>query len=232
MRTDAAKALRRVGVIGDVHGELGALEAALALFADRTVDAVLCVGDIVDGPGSDEEAAECCRRLRDAQVLAVAGNHERWWLADEMRSVPDPTGRLPEDVRAYLAGLPATRRLRTVAGDALLCHGVGEDDLAILYPETKGYALQAVMPALVPLLRDPELSYAVAGHTHRRMARAFPGLTFINAGTLHRAFEVTVTLVDFAEREVRHVPLLGPPEAPRPGPDEVVPLPDPLPLRA
>ncbi|MEO0323540.1 MAG: metallophosphoesterase family protein [Myxococcota bacterium] len=230
MELDAERALRRVGVIGDVHAELAALEAALALFSARGVDAVLCVGDIVDGPGTDAEAAECCRRLRDAGVLAISGNHERWWLQGEMRTVPDPTGPLPEDVRAYLAGLPATRRLRTVAGNALLCHGVGDDDLAVLYPETKGYALQAVMPTLVPLMKDPELDYAIGGHTHRRMARAFPGLTFVNAGTLHRAFEVTVTLVDFAAKEVRHVPLEGPPEAPTPGPDEVLPLADPLPL--
>ena len=228
---DAGQApLRRVGVIGDVHGELAALDAALEVFRTREVDAVLCVGDIVDGPVPDEDVAACCRRLRDAGVWSVAGNHERWWLADEMRTVPTPTGPLPDDVRTYLEALPRTRRLHTVAGDALLCHAVGEDDLAILYPETKGYALQSVMPALVPLMKDPELSYAIGGHTHRRMARAMPGLTFINAGTLHRAFDVSVALVDFAAQEVCHVPLEGGPAAPRPGADEVVPMPAPLPL--
>ncbi|MEM1414585.1 MAG: metallophosphoesterase [Myxococcota bacterium] len=224
------EALHRVGVVGDVHGELNALATGLDALAARGCETILCVGDLVDGPGTDAETEAACRLLRERGVLCIAGNHERWWLANEMRSVPHVTGAMADDVREWIEALPATRRLPTVAGDALLCHGVGDDDLAILYPETKGYALQAVMPALRPLLLDDSLRYAVGGHTHRRMARALPGLTFVNAGTLHRDFEVSVSVIDFAERRVCHVALEGGPESPRAGAEEHVPLPEPLPL--
>ena len=38
--------LQRIGVIGDVHQEDKNLESALRFFAERDLDAILCVGDI------------------------------------------------------------------------------------------------------------------------------------------------------------------------------------------
>jgi predicted phosphodiesterase len=43
--------MSRFGVLGDVHCEHEALAAALKLFEHQKVDRVLCVGDVVDGPG-------------------------------------------------------------------------------------------------------------------------------------------------------------------------------------
>jgi putative phosphoesterase len=188
--------LVRVVVVGDVHGQDAALDRALAFFQQKGADAVLCVGDLVDGPGDVDRSVEL---LRQAGAYVVAGNHERWFLHGEQRRVADATHTLLPETRAFVDALPTTRRFATPAGGLLLCHGVGEDDMAELRPDTKGYALQDI-PSLRDLMLDPEVSYVIGGHTHERMVRRFQGITFLNAGTLLPAKDPCVLWVDFEAR--------------------------------
>lgn len=192
--------LRRVGIVGDVHAEDEALEAALGALDGLGVDAVLAVGDVVDGRGDPDR---CCALLRDAGAWAVRGNHERWLLEGVMRELADAT--TPESLapatRAWLGALPATRAFETVAGPALLCHGLGEHDMAQFRPDDEGYGL-AVNDALHALVRDGEYAFVLGGHTHRRMVRRYRGVTVVNAGTLRRGERPCFAVVDFAAGEV------------------------------
>jgi predicted phosphodiesterase len=196
--------LGRVGVIGDTHAEDAALEVALGALAREGVEQVLCVGDLVDGLG---DVDRCCELLRRAGAIVVRGNHERWLLSGEMRDLPDATLEVSEPTRAFIESLPAVVEGDTAAGRLMLCHGVGDDDMAALRPQTAGYALQEV-PTLRELMLRPDLRFAIGGHTHERMVRRFPGLTVINAGTLYREHEPCFVVVDFAERWVQFHDLL------------------------
>jgi len=187
-----------VGVIGDVHCESATLGRALDALGTMNVDAVLCVGDLVDGPG---DANETLATLQSRDVQCVAGNHERWFLEGERRDVADATETLSESSVAFLQGLSRTRAYDTAAGQAILCHGVGEDDEAWLRPDTRGYALQDI-PTLRELMLDDSIQFMIGGHTHQRMVRVFPGLTVVNAGTIHRKDEQTFTMIDFDEMKV------------------------------
>lgn len=187
---------RRIGVIGDVHCEDVALERALNALHD--VDAILCVGDIVDGLGDVER---CIELLMNGRVLTVAGNHERWFLEGSMRHFDDATETMGIGYRDWLDGLPKTRRFETVAGTAILCHGIGEDDMSFLRPDTKGYGLQA-LDELRALMLDDSVQFMIGGHTHEMMVRGFEGLTVINAGTLHRNFDPGFITIDFEKRLV------------------------------
>ncbi len=190
--------LRRLGVIGDIHCESETLELALDALDRMDVEAVLCVGDLVDGPGDADAALGI---LEARAVQCVAGNHERWFLAAEQRSLEDATHEISDASRRFIEALPRTRSYATPNGNALLCHGVGEDDEAWLLPDTRGYALQDI-PALRELMLDEEIQFMIGGHTHERMVRVFPGLTVINAGTIHRKNEQSFTVVDFEAMRV------------------------------
>ncbi len=168
-------------IIGDVHTEATRLALVLAHARRAGVDAVLCVGDIVDGP---EDAGRCIELLRDHEVLTVRGNHERWLLA----GTPLEPFEAPPWAHAWLAALPATRRLDTVAGSLLLGHAVGEDDMTRLLPDDEGYALDCNF-ALWELVADRTCRFLVGGHTHQRMVRRFGDLTVLNPGTLCRRDE-------------------------------------------
>jgi predicted phosphodiesterase len=190
--------LGRLGVIGDVHCEAETLERVLDALGSMSLEAILCVGDLVDGHG---DADTTLGLLAARGVQCVAGNHERWLLSGEQRSLENATLEISDASRAFIEALPRTRRYSTPAGEALLCHGVGEDDEAWLLPDTRGYALQD-MPALRELMLDGEVQFMIGGHTHHRMVRVFPGLMVVNAGTIHRKDEQSFTVLDFAAMRV------------------------------
>jgi predicted phosphodiesterase len=190
--------LSRLGVIGDVHCESKTLERVLDALEAMNVDAVLCVGDLVDGPG---DADATLKALEARGVQCVAGNHERWFLAGERRTLDNATHEINEGSRTFIESLPSARHYATPNGNVLLCHGVGDDDEAWLRPGTQGYALQDI-PALRELMLDEDIQFMFGGHTHERMVRVFAGLTVINAGTIHRNFEQTFLVADFGAMRV------------------------------
>lgn len=192
--------LRRLALIGDVHTEDTLLESVLKFLEGETVDSVACTGDVSDGGGDIDKS---CSLLREHDVLTVSGNHDRWLLAGEHVSLRDATRDVRPETRVFLASLPETILLSTPRGGALLCHGVGEDDMAVLRPDTIGYALGAV-PELRELMLDPDVSYMLGGHTHQSMVRKFVGVTVVNAGTLHRRYSPGFCIVDFAAEEVAY----------------------------
>src|SRR5580704_15191716 len=63
----------RLALISDIHANIAALEATLADIATQSVDRIVCLGDIV---GYNRDAAACIARIREADCLCVAGNHD------------------------------------------------------------------------------------------------------------------------------------------------------------
>ena len=203
---DKTKWLRRIGILGDIHCEDGRLTVALEFLRDQQLDLVCAVGDIVDGPGDVNRTIDL---LREYQVIAVRGNHERWLFAGEMRGLPGSNSRF--DLRlpgmAFLSELPLTRRLETVAGSALLCHGLGVDDMAGVWPLDDNFRLHANYP-LWQLVNRREFRFVINGHTHQRLVRSFGELTIINAGTLFRKHRPCFCLADFGGGIVQYYDLV------------------------
>ena len=192
---------RRAGLIGDIHCELDRLKRVVEHFRQACVDTVLSVGDIADGPG---DIGETCAYLQSEGVVAVAGNHDRWLLAGEMRDLPDatPLAALEPAARNYLSSLPATRRLESARGPVLLCHGLGDDDMASVRPDDEGEALLSNV-ALHRLLAIEPPRFVINGHSHRPMLRKIDGLSIINAGTLHPKHRPICAIADFGDGYVQ-----------------------------
>ncbi len=186
--------IARLAVFGDPHGEHVRLARALEWTHGQALDAVVCTGDIADGPGCINR---CCELLDDAGVVSVAGNHDRWLLDDRVRHVADAhrEAELSDASRAYLTGLPRQRTLETLTGALLLCHGVGDNDLAKVWPgspksETRRSAeLDAILAA-------GQHRFLINGHMHFRVLIDFAGLLMINAGTLKGQFG-GMSVIDF-----------------------------------
>jgi predicted phosphodiesterase len=190
----------RLGVIGDIHTEIEILEWALEVLVQEKVEHVLSTGDIADGPQDAEGVMRTCQRLREHSALPVLGNHDRWLLDSTMRDFPNATflEEIDDETRAFLRGLPPTREFQTPHGLLLLGHGLGRDDMAVLYPHDRGPEL-ANNAALQALLRERHYRFVVGGHTHRRMVRSLDGITFINAGALGATREPCCVVLDFEQ---------------------------------
>jgi predicted phosphodiesterase len=150
----------RYAVLGDIHGNLEALEAVLKDTVERGVTHYVCVGDIV---GYNANPAECLERIRALECVTVRGNHDHYCSNDESLAdfhplaadVVDWTRRqLSAPQVAYLKGL---RLSRSYAGFTLV-HSTLD------MPEKWGYVFDT-------LEADAHFNYQSTsvcfyGHTH------------------------------------------------------------------
>jgi diadenosine tetraphosphatase ApaH/serine/threonine PP2A family protein phosphatase len=63
----------KYGILGDIHGNLTALETAIAYLEGQEVDIFLSMGDVV---GYGAAPAACIQKLREINAVVVRGNHD------------------------------------------------------------------------------------------------------------------------------------------------------------
>jgi hypothetical protein len=92
----------RIGIVTDVHDEIGLLARALAALRAEAVDAIVTLGDNTDFFGKWNRAREVAALLRAAGVVGVWGNHD-FGLCREVTE--DTRRRFPGDTCDYFATL-------------------------------------------------------------------------------------------------------------------------------
>ena len=148
-------------VLSDIHGNLEALEAALAAGASRGYDQLLVLGDLVGYCADPNGVIDRLRSLGPAAL--IRGNHDKVASGVDdaegfnliARSAIEWTfGALTAENRAFLAALPAG----PVSVDDLveICHGTPYDEDAYVFDELD--ALRALESASRPV--------CLFGHTH------------------------------------------------------------------
>ena len=184
----------KLGIITDLHADLGALQAALAHLDALGVDLVVCAGDIVDG---GDEPEQVIALLREREIPCIRGNHDRWAVMRNDNHEPEHEGdqrklKLRSETVAWLAALP-TRWDRTIEGVRVAVrHGTPNSDMDGIYPDASDADLES-------WLRRAEADVLIAGHTHVPLERHVAGgKLVVNPGALWRAAERagSVMLVD------------------------------------
>ena len=179
-----------VALIGDVHGNLPALEAVLADAERRGAEAVWNIGDFVGYGGSPDEVV---RRLRRPDVLSIVGNYDRKVFKfprkrDKWRTTKRPAKflafqlaheGLSDASRRFLASLPKDARLVAEGWRVLLTHASPTSNTEPLTPDTPDAHLRK-------LARAAEADIVIVGHSHEAFARRVGGVWFINTGTVGR----------------------------------------------
>ncbi|MBD0330037.1 MAG: metallophosphoesterase family protein [Thermoleophilia bacterium] len=200
----------RVGLIGDVHGNLLALDAALDDLSRDRLDTLVCLGDVVVGP----QPVETLARIRSLGCRVVLGN----WDAYCLRGFPRPTnglarrlleiGRWSADQlgaadREYIATFepmveleaPGTARVVTF-------HGSPRSDEDPIFATTPEDELERMLAGVVaPLL--------VAGHTHFQMVRRYRDSLVLNPGSVGLAFRRQADVMPVAKWAEYGVVALG-----------------------
>lgn len=173
----------KIILLGDVHGNLPALEAVLEDGRKRGGEIVLNTGDYVgQGPFPDETVS----LLSSVESAAVGGNFDR----NVLRARKGKTGgkaelhlwnreRLSRENRKYLKNLPRTKRFLLAGKRFLLTHGSPEDIEENIGPDTPEERLWEIA-------RTAASDIVLTGHTHAPLAKKIGDTWFINPGTTGR----------------------------------------------
>jgi putative phosphoesterase len=164
----------RVAALYDIHGNVPALESALADVASAGVDAIVIGGDIAEGP-QPVETLDLLESV-DIPLRWLRGNCDREpseWVIE----------RLDDRRVAWLTTLPPTVRVDIDGlGPVLFCHGSPRSDedivTAVSDPERVAPMLAGVNEAIV-----------VSGHTHVQFDRSIAGYRLINAGSIGMPYQ-------------------------------------------
>jgi putative phosphoesterase len=175
----------RVAALYDIHGNLPALEAALADVEREGVDAILVGGDIASGP-LPAETLQLLRSLGD-RVRFVRGNADR--VLDLPGTSPFAAGRRWVAEQLGPAGLRFLERLPTDEvldvdglGEVLFCHGAPGSDEEPITRLTSDERLRT-------LLRGVAQRVVVCGHTHIQFDRRVDDVRVVNAGSVGQPYE-------------------------------------------
>ena len=128
----------RVCVLSDVHANRVALEAVFEDIEERSVDVLLCAGDVV---GYNPWPAACVEAVREREIPTVMGNHDRavasgtaFRFNDMARAgVEYAREQLNDDQLQWLSDLPTERH--EVDGRVHVVHGHPDDPDRYTYPQ-------------------------------------------------------------------------------------------------
>ncbi len=178
--------MARMALISDIHGNLTALETALADIERQGADSIACLGDVAqEGP----QPVAVIHRLHDLAIPVVMGNTDDWLLHPKPKKVKSEKDRQELAIdRWVLAQLTDTERAlmqdyaQTLTfeldGSSLLCyHGS---------PLSCEHRIRPTTPAkrLKELFRGRDETLFAGGHTHEPMVRRFGPSLILNPGSV------------------------------------------------
>lgn len=178
----------RIAALGDIHGNLIALETVLADCRSRRAEKYFVLGDLVMKGPRPREVLEIVRQLPG---IVIQGNTD-WFMGRPLdadyRGKSENEQQLvdilrwgqelitPEDIH-YLDNLPKTVVQEINGTRFLLCHGSPRKNMEKLLPETPDNELAEI-------LSGQEEEIILAAHTHIPMVREFADKLIINTGSV------------------------------------------------
>ena len=180
--------MRRVAVLGDVHGNAVALRAVLDELENERVDGVVWMGDLTWGWQPEETLAF----VRSVALPArfVRGNAERALAELAAGTRPDPTdrdawmlARHDPEMLAFTGGFEERVSLELDGlGPTIFCHGSPRSDNECLTAETTPERIAAAMDGVAERA-------LVTGHTHCQYDREVAGIRAVNSGSVGMPYE-------------------------------------------
>jgi putative phosphoesterase len=165
-------ATMKVGIVSDIHGDIVALDSAIARLHELGCDPILCAGDLLDIEPFSEEVVQ---RIKAEKIICIRGNHERWAL-ERRRRRPDPRkfapsivelpdlfsggAELSHEALAYLATLPSHWSAELAGVSVAMWHARPGSDMEGIRADATGPALRR------QLLDQAAADVLIVGHTH------------------------------------------------------------------
>ena len=171
----------RVAALYDIHGNVPALEAALAEVEREAVDAVVVGGDVVSGP-EPAGALDLLEALGE-KVRFICGNADRGVLEGAGEKSAWCRRQLGDERAARVAGWPLTISLDVEGvGPVLFCHATPRSDEEIVTRVTPEHEAAKTLEGV-------EEAVVVCGHTHIQYDRRIGERRLVCAGSVGWPYE-------------------------------------------
>jgi len=179
-----------VAVLTDIHGNLPALQAALARIEELSIERIYCGGDLV-GYGPHPNAV--CALIQEREIPTIYGNYDYAIARDEedcgcayisprdrelgQRSVAWTLAHTDQVAKDFMRGFPFDLRLALGGVQAHLVHGSPRKVNEYLFEDKPARLYERLAAAE----QDPVL---VFGHTHKPWVHEYAGVLFVNCGSV------------------------------------------------
>ena len=181
----------RIALISDIHGNIPALEAVLADIDRRSVERIICLGDLVGkGPDSARAVDICAARCEPV----IQGNWD-----ESVESVPDPgptfrwhRERLGPDRLAYLASLPFSVYLILSGHTVRLVHASPQGVFNRIYQTDPIEKLASMFENTDPTGRELTPDIVGYGDIHTAYVRSWRHRMLFNAGSVGNPLDITL----------------------------------------
>lgn len=154
---------KKIVLLGDIHSNIEALDAVLAVLKGKDIDAIYHVGDVV---GYCTDFEKVIQQLIQNDIRGVIGNHELMVIGElcsdhciARDAVIWTADRISEQVREYIKSLPPRLRI---------------DDVVIFHAEPESYTGYVSSEKRAEKVFDkldktePDWHIAFHGHTHKQ----------------------------------------------------------------
>ncbi len=176
-----------LAALGDIHGNLPALEAALEAIDEAGIHTIVNTGDCVVGFPWPNEVVDI---LRSREILTVQGERDRFavrflrkqetlrkkWGASEFRAVQWTHEAARTDTLEYLRSLPRRRHLHLEGLGITVCHGTLTSQSEGLHPDDPESRFQRQW-------EEARSDVVILGRTHIPFHRWVRGTLFVNPGS-------------------------------------------------
>jgi len=207
-------------VITDIHGNLPALQAALARIEELGIESVYCGGDLV---GYGPHPNEVCALIAEREIPTIYGNYDYAIARDEedcgcayitphdrelgQRSVDWTLAHTSQPSKDFMLGLPFDLRFRVGETGVHLVHGSPRKVNEYLFEDKPARLYERLAAAETD-------SVLVFGHTHKPWVHEYGGVLFVNCGSVGKpkdgdprgAFAVLTATPDGVDVTIERVP--------------------------
>ncbi len=173
----------KIAIISDIHSNLEALEAVMADISKKSVDKILCLGDLVGYGANPNEVIEL---LKKKNVLCIKGDHDLNALTleklehfneQEKEALKFTNKILTEENKVFLKELPEVLEL------------TDKNKLFVVHASELDHFYQGIMPTLdeekiKDMLDNEKADVLACGHTHLPDLKKFGFKLFLNPGSV------------------------------------------------
>ena len=165
----------RLGLVSDIHATPGPLKEALAIFKREGVDMILCPGDVA---GYGDNLDETVDLLLTSQCQTIRGNHDIWYLQDNLE--------LPENQNSrFLRNLPPMLEYDLEGKKVYMVHASPPESFmdGIRLLDENGNILKDQQIEWTKRLNEYDYDVLIVGHTHQVFAEQLGTTLVINPGS-------------------------------------------------